>query len=83
MSREELGHGEGPDAFGSEDLGHLLVGGEELLVLGILQVVLLQVGPELFHALGSGGLFLPDDVGEFGRELHGLGQSCSFSRHGC
>ncbi len=75
MSREELGHGEGPDAFRSEDLGHLLVGSEELLVLRILQVVLLQVGPELFDALGTGSLGLPDDVGEFRRELHGLCQS--------
>jgi len=51
----------------SQDLGHLLVGGEELLVLRILEVVLLQVRPELFDALctvslgltaGSGGSFM-------------------------
>jgi len=75
MSREELGHGEGSDAVSSEDLGHLLVGGEELLVRGILEVVLLQVGPELFDALCAGSLGLADDVGELGRELHWLGQS--------
>ena len=33
---KELGHGEGPNPLGAEDLGHLLVGGEELLVLGVL-----------------------------------------------
>ena len=75
MCREELGHGESPDAIGSEDLGHLLVGGEELLVLWVLEIVLLQVGPQLLDALGPGGLLLADDIGEVGGELHGLGQS--------
>jgi hypothetical protein len=37
MGSEELAHGEGTHAIGAEDLGHLLVGGEELLVLGILK----------------------------------------------
>ena len=37
MSGEELAHGEGAHALVAEDLGHLLVGGEELLVLGILK----------------------------------------------
>ena len=54
MSGEELGHGEGPHPLGAEDLGHLLVGGEELLVLGVLEVVLLQVGPQLLDALSPG-----------------------------
>ena len=64
MSGEELGHGEGADTVGSENLGHLLVGGEELLVLGVLEVVLLEVGPQLLDALGAGCLLLADDVGE-------------------
>ncbi len=38
MGSEELAHGEGPHAVGAEDLRHLLVGGEELLVLGILKI---------------------------------------------
>ena len=54
MGGKELGHGEGPNPLGAEDLGHLLVGGEELLVLGVLEVVLLQVGPQLLDALSPG-----------------------------
>ena len=46
VSGEELGHAEGADAVGAENLGHLLVGGEELLVLGVLEVVLLEVSPQ-------------------------------------
>jgi len=75
MSGEELGHGECPDAIRSKDLGHLLVRGKELLVLGVLKVVLLQVGPQLLDALGPGGFLLADDLGEVSGELHGLGQS--------
>ena len=45
-------------------LCHLLVGGEELLVLGVLEVVLLEVGPQLLDALSAGCLLLADDVGE-------------------
>jgi hypothetical protein len=80
VSREELGHAEGTNTVGTENLGHLLVGEEELLVLGVLEVVLLEVGPELLDALGTAGLFLADDIGEISAELHGLGESGSF-RH--
>jgi hypothetical protein len=38
MGSEELAHGEGAHAVGAEDLRHLLVGGEELLVFGILKI---------------------------------------------
>ena len=37
MSRNVLGHAEASNAIGAEDLSHLLVGQEELLVLGILK----------------------------------------------
>jgi len=80
VSTQELGHAESPDAVSAEDLGHLLVGGEVLLVLGVLQVVLLDVGPQLLDALGPRRLLLPDDVGQLGAELHGLGESGSL-RH--
>jgi len=84
VSGEELGHAEGTDPVVAEDLGHLLVGGEVLLVLGVLQVVLLDVGPQLLDALGAGRLLLADDVAQLGAELHGLGQTGSL-RHvdGC
>ena len=62
-------------------LGHLLVGGEVLLVLGVLQVVLLDVGPQLLDALGAGRLLLADNVSQLGAELHGLGESGSLG-HG-
>ena len=52
VGADELGHGEGADAVLAEDLGHLLVGEEVLLVLRVLQVVLLEVGPQLLDALG-------------------------------
>ena len=81
MCGEELGHAESPDAILPEDLGHLLVGDEELLVLGVLEVVLLQVGPQLLDAFGTAGFLLADDVSQFSGELHGFGESGSF-RHG-
>jgi hypothetical protein len=37
MSGNVLGHAEASNAIGAKDLGHLLVGQEELLVLGILK----------------------------------------------
>ena len=80
MSGEELGHAEGADTIVAENLGHLLVGGEELLVLGVLQIVLLEVSPKKLNAFGTAGLLLANDVGEISAELHGFGKSGSF-RH--
>ena len=53
VSAEKLGHSKSTNAFSSEDLGHLLVRGEVLLVLRVLEVVLLEVSPQLLHTLGS------------------------------
>ena len=53
MFLQVLGHAEGLDLLGSEHGGHGLVGGEPLLVLGVLEVVLLQVGPETLDDLKS------------------------------
>jgi len=80
VSADVLGHTESTDPVVAEDLGHLLVGVEELLVLGVLEVVLLDVGPQLLDALSPGSLLLADDVSELGGELHGLGESGSL-RH--
>jgi len=77
VGAEELGHAEGADAVASENLGHLLVGVEELLVLGVLEVVLLDVSPQLLDAFGTAGFLLSDNVGELSAELHGLGESGS------
>ena len=79
MSGEELGHAESADAIVAENLGHLLVGGEELLVLRVLEVVLLEVSPQKLDAFGTASLLLANDVGEVSAELHGLGKSGSLS----
>ena len=81
MSGEELGHAESADAIVAKNLGHLLVGGEELLVLRVLEVVLLEVSPQKLDAFGTASLFLANDVGEVSAKLHGFGESGSF-RHG-
>ena len=78
MSGEELLHDEVMHAISTEDLGQLLVGGEVLLVLGVLEIVLLEVGPQELDAFGAAGLLLANDVSEVGGELHGLGKSGSF-----
>jgi hypothetical protein len=80
MGGEELSHAESTDAVLAENLGHLLVGGKVLLVLGVLEVVLLDVGPELLDTLCAAGLLLADDVSELSAQLHGLGESGSL-RH--
>ena len=83
MSLEELRHAEGTDLILSEDGDHLGVGGEVLLVLGVLELVGLEVGPDPLHHLGSGQL-LPllgtDQVGELGAQSQRLRQSGSLQR---
>merc|ERR1712025_156867 len=80
VSGEKFGHTKSTDTIVSEDLGHLLVGVEELFVLGVLEVVLFDVSPELLNAFGTAGFFLADDVSELSTELHGFGKSGSL-RH--
>ena len=75
MSGEELLHAEGADAISTEDLGQLLVRGEVLLVLGVLEIVLPEVGPDKLGAFGAAGLILANDISEVSRDLHGLGKS--------
>ena len=58
MGRQKLGHSESTDLIISENLCHLLVGDEELLVFGVLQIVLLNVGPQLFDAFSTASLLL-------------------------
>ena len=82
VSGEELGHAKSADTIGTEDLGHFLVGDEELLVLGVLQIVFLQVSPQKLDAFGAAGLLLANNVGQVGAELHGFGKSGSFGHLG-
>ena len=80
---EELGHAEGADLVVSEDRLHLGVGLEVLLVLGVLELVGLEVGPDPLHHLGSGKLLAllgTDEVGELGAQSQRLGQSGSLQR---
>ena len=51
MLLQVLGHREGLDLLLSEDGSHGFVRGEPLLVLGVLELVLLQVGPEFLDTL--------------------------------
>ena len=71
------GHAEAAHLLRAEDLRHPLVGEEVLLVVGILQIVLLDVRPEELHELGAGRLLLPDDVGQLRAELLGCGETSS------
>ena len=67
MLLQELAHAEGLHPLIAEDGLHGGVGGEELLIIGILEVVLLQVGPEPLDALRPRDLLPalgPDDGGE-------------------
>ena len=61
-------------------LSHLFVGGEKLLVSGILEVVLLKVSPEFLDAFSAASLIFSNDGGEVSAKLHGFGESGSF-RH--
>ena len=77
---EELGHTEGTNLVLSEDGDHLGVGSEVLLVLGVLQLVGLDVGPEPLDHLGPGELLVllgSDQIGQFLAEVERLGESGS------
>ncbi len=85
MSFQMLGHTEGSDLLVSKDGLHLLVGVEELLVLGVLQLLLLDVGPEPLHNLGSAQLLSllgSDEVSELVAEAERLGESGSLGHCG-
>ena len=80
VSLEELGHTEGTNLVLSEDGDHLGVGSEVLLVLGVLQLVGLDVGPEPLDHLGPGELLVllgADQVSQLLGESEGFGESGS------
>ena len=83
MSLEELGHTKGTNLVLSENGDHLGVGSEVLLVLGVLELVGLDVGPEALDHLGSGELLVllgADEVSQLLAETQRLGESGSL-RH--
>ena len=53
MLLQELAHGEALDLLIPKDGGHGIIGGEVLLVLGVLELLLLQVGPESLDTLNE------------------------------
>ena len=69
MRPDEIGHAAAVHLVRAEDLCHLCVGGEVVLVVGVLQFVIPDVGPEEVHDLGAGSFRLADDVSELGAEL--------------
>jgi hypothetical protein len=58
MSAQELGHAKGLDPLAAEDWLHQLVRSEPLLVLGVLEILLLEVGPEPLDDLAPGQLLV-------------------------
>ena len=78
MLLQVLGHAEALDLLLSKDWLHGLVGGKPLLVLRILQVVRLEVGPQLLDNLRSGDLLAligADDLGQGSGDVQGSLQS--------
>lgn len=53
MLLQVLGHAEALDLLISKDRSHGLIGSEPLLVGGVLELLLLQVGPEPLDALNE------------------------------
>ena len=56
-----LGHTEASDTVLAKNLGHLLVRCEKGLFVLVLEVFLLDVGPQMFHALSTAGLGYTND----------------------
>ena len=69
MRPDEIGHAAAAHLVRAKDLGHLCVGGEVVLVVGVLQFVIPDVGPEERHDLRAGSFRLADDVSKLGTEL--------------
>ena len=72
MFLQILGHREALDLLLPKDGLHGLVGGEPLLHLRVLKVVLLQVVPQLLHDLRPGHLLTlggADDLGQLVRHI--------------
>ena len=81
MLLEVLGHPKSPDPLLAKYGLHLLIRSEELLVLGVLEVVALDVSPESLHHLGPPHLlsFLSSDkLGQLWREVQWFGETTSF-----
>ena len=83
MVLKVLGHGEPLDLLLAEDLCHLGVRGEEAFVVWVLEVVLLEVGPQPLGDLWPGQLLSwlgVTDVRQLSAQVERFHQSVGF-RH--
>ena len=80
MGADEFSHAEATDFVFAENLSHPFVRLEVLLVLRILEVVLLNISPQLFNALAASGLASTDDGSEVVRDAIGF-REASTLRH--
>ena len=83
MLADELGHLEHVDRVLVENDLQGLVGIDVALVLGILQLVLLDVRPELLDHLGAGKGLVADDLGELSAGGEGLHECIVLGHYGC
>mmetsp|Transcript_12424 Transcript_12424/g.34245 ORF Transcript_12424/g.34245 Transcript_12424/m.34245 type:complete len:286 (-) Transcript_12424:46-903(-) len=73
MGGEVLGHGEALEAIDAEEVGQVLVRDDPALVLGVHEVLLLEVRPHLGGEVRAGdGLVAAEELGERGGALVGL-----------
>ena len=72
MSGNELGHFEHRNLILLENGAELVVGHDVALVLGVLEVVFLDVVPHTLHHLTAAHRTLTHHCLQFGAELHGL-----------
>ena len=80
MGTDVLGHTESTEFVSTENLGHLFVGDEILLVVRSLEIVFLEISPKQFNAFGTAGLLLANNISQIGAELQRFGESGSL-RH--
>ena len=80
MRTDMLGHAESTNFVSTENLGHLFVGDEVLLVVRSLEVVFLEISPKFLDAFGTAGLILANNSSQIGAELQRFGESGSL-RH--
>ena len=82
MGPDKLGHGECAHPILAEDFGHLGVGGEIRLLLGVLEIVLFEIGPESFDALRPRSFVRADERSQLGGKFVNFIDAGSFLRHG-
>jgi len=75
MLGQEFRHSKASDFLLAENLGHFSVRSEILFVFWVLQLVLLNVGPQVLNDLAPGGVGSAHYGCQIGGERVGLGQT--------